>query len=220
MLALGLSSAACAAPQATSEPASGSATTKGAPAPAEPVAVEVPEGFAVATFAGGCFWCMEPPYDELEGVHSTTSGYTGGDEVDPTYKQVASGLTGHTEAVQVVYDPAVVSYERLLEVYWVNVDPLTADRQFCDWGRQYRPAIFAHGEEQLRLARESKKAIEDSGRFDQPIVVEIHPAPAYYPAEDYHQDFYLKSPVRYKSYRLGCRRDARLKELWGDAAGG
>ena len=167
---------------------------------------------AVATFAGGCFWCMEPPFDELPGVASTTSGYTGGGKANPTYEQVSSGTTGHAEAMQVRYDPKKVSYEKLLEVFWRNIDPLTADRQFCDRGPQYRSAIFYHDDEQRRLAQRSKEALD--GRFDQPIVTEITPAGAFYPAEEYHQDYYKKNPVRYKLYRWNCGRDARLAQVW------
>jgi peptide-methionine (S)-S-oxide reductase len=168
---------------------------------------------AVATFAGGCFWCMEPPFDELPGVVSTTSGYTGGGKANPTYEQVSSGTTGHAEAMQVRYNPKKVSYEKLLEVFWRNIDPLTADRQFCDRGPQYRSAIFYHDEEQWRLAQRSKEALD--GRFDEPIVTEITPAGAFYPAEEYHQDYYKKNPLRYKLYRWNCGRDARLAEVWG-----
>jgi len=171
--------------------------------------------YETATFAGGCFWCMEPPFDKVEGVISTTSGYTGGSTVNPTYEQVSSGTTGHAETLQVLFDPAKVSYRKLLDVYWHNVDPLAKDRQFCDVGNQYRSAIFYHNEEQKRLAEESKKQLESSGRFPQPIVTEIVPATAFYPAEDYHQDYYKKNPVRYNFYRFSCGRDQRLKELWG-----
>jgi peptide-methionine (S)-S-oxide reductase len=184
-----------------------------------PAVTEVPDGMAVATFAGGCFWCMEPPFDKLEGVKSTTSGYTGGPEVRPTYEQVSSGRTGHAEAVRIVYDPEVVSYERLLEVFWHNIDPTVEDRQFCDWGKQYRTAIYPHDAEQRRLAEASKQRIEESGRLPGPVVTEIVDAGPFYPAEEYHQDFYVKSPVRYKTYRTGCGRDARLRELWGEQAG-
>jgi peptide-methionine (S)-S-oxide reductase len=168
---------------------------------------------AVATFAGGCFWCMEPPFDELPGVVSTTSGYTGGRNANPTYEQVSSGTTGHAESMQVRYDPKKVSYETLLEVFWRNIDPLTANRQFCDRGPQYRSAIFYHDEEQRRLAESSKEAL--NGRFAEPIVTEIEPAGAFYPAEEYHQDYYKKNPVRYKFYRWNCGRDARLSQVWG-----
>jgi peptide-methionine (S)-S-oxide reductase len=177
------------------------------------------EGLARATFAGGCFWCMEHPYDELEGVKSTTSGYTGGHLKNPTYREVSSGGTGHTEAVEVVYDPKKISYEKLLKVFWRNVDPLTPNRQFCDSGSQYRTGIFYHNEEQRRLAEESKKALEESGRFSQPIVTEITAASKFYAAEDYHQDYYEKNPIQYAIYRYSCGRDRRLKELWGEAHG-
>ncbi len=170
---------------------------------------------AKATFAGGCFWCMEPPYDELEGVVSTTSGYTGGHKEDPTYEEVSAGGTGHAEALEVLYDPAKVSYETLLEVFWRNIDPLARDRQFCDRGHQYRSAIFYHDEAQRRLAEESKRALEGSGRFDRPITTEIVPASRFYVAEEYHQDYYRKNPIRYKFYRWNCGRDQRLRELWG-----
>jgi peptide-methionine (S)-S-oxide reductase len=174
------------------------------------------DGHALATFAGGCFWCMEPPYDKLDGVLATTSGYTGGDKADPTYQEVSAGGTGHAEAVQVTYDPTKVSYEQLLEVFWRNVDPLDAGGQFCDRGDQYRTAIFAHGDEQRQLAEQSKQALVDSGRFEQPIVTEVEEAGAFYPAEDYHQDYYQKNPLRYKFYRWNCGRDQRLAELWGE----
>lgn len=175
-------------------------------------------GQAVATFAGGCFWCMEPPYDELEGVISTTSGYAGGHKPNPTYEEVSTGTTGHTEAVQVVYDPKRIGYERLLEVFWRNIDPITPNAQFCDHGTQYRSAIFYHDAEQRTLAEESKRALEASGRFKSPIVTEIVAAGAFYPAEEYHQDYYRKNPIRYKFYRAGCGRDQRLGELWGGSA--
>ena len=173
-------------------------------------------GLAKATFAGGCFWCMEPPFDKLDGVISTTSGYTGGEQRHPTYGDVSLGRTTHAEAVEVVYDPATISYAQLLDVFWQNIDPLTRNRQFCDGGAQYRTAIFFHGEEQERLARESKHRIASSGRFDQPIVTQIVAAADFWAAEDYHQDYYTKNPIRYKVYRFGCGRDRRLKELWGD----
>lgn len=168
-----------------------------------------------ATFAGGCFWCMEPPFDKIEGVVSTTSGYIGGRTKNPSYEEVSSGVTGHAEAVQIVFDPTKVSYAGLLEVFWHNVDPLTPNAQFCDHGSQYRTAIFYHGEEQKRLAETSKKALEQSGRFTQPIVTEIAPAGEFYKAEEYHQDYYLNNPVRYKFYRYNCGRDAVLEQRWG-----
>ena len=174
------------------------------------------DGEAVATFAGGCFWCMEPPYDKLDGVTATISGYTGGSKADPTYEEVSAGGTGHTEAVQITYDPSKVRYEQLLEVFWRNVDPLDAGGQFCDRGSQYRTGIFVHDEEQRRLAEASKQALVEGDRFDRPIVTEIEPAGAFYPAEDYHQDYYEKNPVRYKFYRWSCGRDQRLADLWGE----
>jgi len=179
----------------------------------------IPPGHAVATFAGGCFWCMEPPYDKIPGVTATISGYTGGRTANPTYEQVSSGTTGHAEAVQVVYDPKKVTYEKLLEVFWVNVDPTVKDRQFCDGGTQYRTGIFYHDEAQRRAAEASKAALEKSKPFKEPIVTPIEMASAFYPAEEYHQDYYMKNPVRYNFYRTGCGRDARLKQLWGDKAG-
>jgi peptide-methionine (S)-S-oxide reductase len=180
--------------------------------------VNVPPGQAVATFAGGCFWCMEPPYDKLPGVTATISGYTGGRKANPTYGEVSSGTTGHAEAVQVVYDPKKVSYEKLLEVFWVNIDPTVRNRQFCDSGTQYRTAIFYHTDEQKKAAEASKAAVEKTKPFKDPIVTPIEKAGAFYPAEDFHQDYYQKNPVRYQLYRSGCGRDARLKELWGDRA--
>jgi peptide-methionine (S)-S-oxide reductase len=179
------------------------------------------EGAAVATFAGGCFWCMEHPFDRIDGVLETTVGYTGGHDVDPTYEKVSAGKTGHAEAVQVRFDPARVSYERLLAVFWRNIDPLTPAAQFCDHGSQYRSAIFYHDDAQAIAARASKQALADSGRFgDRPIVTEIVEAGPFYPAETYHQDYAEKNPIRYRFYRYGCGRDARLEELWGNEAGG
>ncbi len=171
----------------------------------------------LATFAGGCFWCMEAPFDELPGVASTTSGYTGGHQENPTYDQVCSGRTGHTEAVRVAYDPKQIGYEQLLEVFWHNIDPLDPHGQFCDKGTQYRTAIFYHDQQQEQLAQQSKAQLEQSGRFDQPIVTQIQPASRFYPAEGYHQDYYKKNPRRYQSYRSGCGRDKRLRQLWGQA---
>jgi peptide-methionine (S)-S-oxide reductase len=168
---------------------------------------------AKATFAGGCFWCMEPPYDELEGVISTISGYIGGTKKNPTYEQVSAGTTGHAEAVQVTYDPTKITFQKLLDVFWRNIDPLTANAQFCDSGSQYRSAIFYHDETQKALAEKSKSSLQP--RFKRPIVTQIVPAAEFYPAEDYHQDYYKKNPVRYKIYRYGCGRDQRLNELWG-----
>jgi peptide-methionine (S)-S-oxide reductase len=187
-----------------------------APAPKAPRA----EGLAKATFAGGCFWCMEAPFDAVKGVVSTTSGYTGGRVPNPSYEMVSAGGTGHAESVQVLYDPRKVTYAQLLDVFWHNIDPLAKNAQFCDHGTQYRSAIFFHDEEQQRLAEQSKKALEDSKRFPKPIVTEIVAAAEFYPAEEYHQDFYKRNPERYMSYRQGCGRDRRLKELWGAEAGG
>lgn len=170
-----------------------------------------------ATFAGGCFWCMEGPFDVLEGVKSTTSGYIGGHTDNPTYKQVSSGGTGHTEAVQIIYDPSQVSYEELLEVFWVNHDPTEADGQFCDKGSQYRPGVFYHDDDQKLAAEASREQIEQNKTFDEPVVTEITMAGTFYPAEDYHQDYYTRNPIRYKMYRYGCGRDRRLVELWGDS---
>ena len=172
-----------------------------------------------ATFAGGCFWCMEHPFDEIPGVVSVTSGYTGGQKKNPTYEEVSAGGTGHAESVQVVYDPARVTYEKLLNVFWHNIDPTAKDRQFCDSGRQYRSAIFYHNEEQHRLAMQSKSLLEKNKTFKEPVVTEIVQATGFYPAEDYHQHYYKNNPIRYKYYRFRCGRDQRLKELWGTAAG-
>ena len=171
-----------------------------------------------AIFAGGCFWCMEPPFDRLPGVVSTTSGYTSGRVANPTYESVSGGGTGHTEAVQVVFDPARVSYDRLLTVFWRNIDPFARDRQFCDRGDQYRSGIYPRTAAQDRAARASLQSV--AARFKDPIATEIVPASRFYAAEDYHQDYYQKNPVRYKYYRFSCGRDARLKSIWGDDAGG
>jgi peptide-methionine (S)-S-oxide reductase len=179
------------------------------------LAPEPPAGMAVATFAAGCFWCVEPPFDKLEGVVSTTSGYTAGHVPGATYKEVGRGNTGHTEAVRVVYDPSKVAYPKLVDVFWRNVDLLDGGGQFCDRGLEYRPAIFTHNEEQKKVAEESKAALAASGRFQQPIAVPIEPAREFWVAEDYHQDYYMKNPLQYSYYRWGCGRDARLEQLWG-----
>ena len=176
------------------------------------------EGAETAIFAGGCFWCMEKPYDELPGVIATTSGYTGGDVENPSYQQVSRGGTGHYEALKVTYDPQQVDYETLLDVFWVNVDPLDNRGQFCDKGSQYRSAIFVASPEEEALAETSREAL--SSRFTQPIATEILPATTFYEAEEYHQDYYQKNPVRYKVYRAGCGRDNRLATVWGDDASG
>ena len=172
-----------------------------------------PAKTATATFAGGCFWCVEADFDKVAGVVSTTSGYIGGRTPNPTYEDVVRGGTGHAEAVEIVYDPAKVSYEKLLDVLWHNIDPLVKDRQFCDRGDQYRTVIFYHGDAQKTAAEASKKTVE--ARFKQPIETEIVAAGPFTKAEDYHQDYYQKNPVRYKFYRFNCGRDARLEELWG-----
>lgn len=172
-----------------------------------------------AVFAGGCFWCMEAPFDQLPGVTSVTSGYTGGHKKNPTYKEVSAGGTGHAEAVQITYDPSRISYPSLLAVFWRNIDPTVSDRQFCDVGNQYRAAIFYRGEEQRAAAQRSKDALEKNRPFREPVVTEIVPAAEFYPAEEYHQHYYKKNPLRYSYYRSGCGRDKRLKELWGSGAG-
>lgn len=187
------------------------------PAPT-PLTSAQTENLVTATFAGGCFWCMEAPFDVLPGVVSTTSGYTGGFKKNPSYDEVSAGTTGHAEAVQITYDSTQISYAQLLQVFWRNIDPLASNRQFCDSGSQYRSAIFYHNAEQQRLAVASKQQLENSGRFEQPIVTEIVAAAEFYPAEEYHQDFYKKNPLRYKAYRAGCGRDRRLQELWGETA--
>ncbi len=168
-----------------------------------------------ATFAGGCFWCMEEAFEKVEGVSSVISGYAGGTKVSPTYKEVSSGGTGHTEAVEVIYDPGSVTYGELLEVFWRNIDPTDGSGQFCDKGSQYRSAIFYRDEEQKRLIEKSLQSLEDTKPFDEPIVTEIAPASMFYPAEDYHQDYYKRNPIRYRYYKYGCGRAQRLKALWG-----
>ena len=172
-----------------------------------------------AVFAGGCFWCMEAPFDQLPGVVSVTAGYTGGHKKNPTYKEVSAGGTGHAEAVQVVYDPSGISYSSLLAVFWRNIDPTVTDRQFCDVGHQYRAAIFYRGEEQRKSALQSKAVLQKNRPFREAVVTEIAPAAEFYPAEEYHQHYYKKNPIRYGYYRSGCGRDKRLKELWGSGAG-
>jgi peptide-methionine (S)-S-oxide reductase len=189
------------------------------PAPAQMAKLPVaPPGSAVATFAGGCFWCMEEPFDKLPGVLATTSGYAGGPKKYPTYEEVSAGITGHAEVVQVLYDPTKVTYEKLLDVFWHNIDPTVKDRQFCDAGTQYRTAIFVHTDDQRRAAEASKAALEQSKPFKDAIVTPVVAAGPFWPAEEYHQDYYQKNPVRYNYYRTGCGRDARLKQLWGKAA--
>jgi peptide-methionine (S)-S-oxide reductase len=189
-------------------------TPGGATGPAAPITGTT----SSAIFAGGCFWCIEASLEAVPGVLGVVSGYTGGTEPDPTYHEVSSGRTGHAEAVQVVYDSTQVTYPELLDAFWHNIDPLVGDRQFCDAGTQYRAGIFYGNETERQLAEKSKRRLVESGRFDQPIVTEITAATTFYPAEDYHQDYYRKNPVEYQAYRFGCGRDRRLKELWGDAA--
>ena len=185
-------------------------------APAQRAAA--PTGTQKAVFAGGCFWCVESDFDKVDGVLSTTSGYTGGNVANPTYEQVAGKHTGHAEAVEIVFDPKKVSYEKLVEHFWRTIDPTTKDRQFCDAGSPYRTAIYAQDAAQLRAAQASKAALEKSKPFKEPIVTEVVMGGPFYAAEDYHQDYYKKNPVRYNYYRLSCGRDARLKELWGSQA--
>ena len=200
------------------------AATVGLAAPAKrpaPPKIQAPapmKGTALATFAGGCFWCMEPPFEALPGVVSVTSGFSGGMERNPTYDEVSASKTGHAEAVQVRYDPKRISYDELLRVYWHNVDPTSGDGQFCDRGKQYRPAIFYNNAAERRVAQDSRFRASKELLVKKPIMVQIVPFMAFYPAEDYHQDYYKKNPQHYKEYRTGCGRDRRLRELWGDAA--
>jgi peptide-methionine (S)-S-oxide reductase len=178
-----------------------------------PVAAEATT--SKAYFAGGCFWCMEEAFEKVEGVLSATSGYMGGTVAGPTYEEVSAGRTGHSESVEVVYDPTKVSYQKLLDAFWRNVDPLTPNAQFCDHGNQYRSAIFFQTDEEKRASDASKQAIEQSKRFKEPIVTQIVMASQFYPAEEYHQDFYKKNPIRYKFYKYNCGRAQRLEDLWG-----
>jgi len=178
---------------------------------AQPTATET------ATFAGGCFWCMESAFDKVAGVTDVVSGYIGGHLQNPTYKQVSAGGTGHAEAVQVTFDPARIDYAGLLDIFWRNVDPTQSNRQFCDVGSQYRPGIFFHDEQQRVLAEQSRQMLEKAKPFKEPIVVEITQATLFYPAEEYHQDYHKKNPIRYNYYKLSCGRDQRLKALWGES---
>jgi peptide-methionine (S)-S-oxide reductase len=180
---------------------------------------QAPATTAKAIFAGGCFWCVESDFDKVDGVISTTSGYTGGNVPNPTYEQVSSKGTGHAEAVEIVFDPRKISYAQLVEHFWHTIDPTTKNQQFCDVGTPYRTAIFALDAEQLRIAQESKARLEKTKPFKDPIVTEVLMAGPFYPAEEYHQDYHTKNPLRYNYYRTGCGRDARLKQLWGDLAG-
>ena len=178
-----------------------------------------PATVAKAIFAGGCFWCVESDFDKIPGVISTVSGYVGGGTANPTYEQVSANTTGHAEAVEVVYDPTLVSYERLVAYFWHTIDPTVKDQQFCDRGSPYRTAIFTNGPVQLKIALASRAALEKTKPFKEPVVTEIVPAGVFYRAEDYHQDYYKKNPIRYKYYRTSCGRDARLQQLWGAQAG-
>lgn len=176
-------------------------------------------GNEYAIFAGGCFWCMEAPFDKLQGVVSVTPGYTGGSKKDPTYKEVSAGGTGHAEAVQILYDPTKITYSKLVDIFWHNIDPTAKDQQFCDSGNQYRSAIFFTTKEQQRIAIQSRNALEKNKPFRGKVVTEITAAGKFYPAEEYHRQYYKKNSIRYNYYRSSCGRDKRLKELWGSAAG-
>ena len=183
-----------------------------------PSQAEEQKGHKTAIFAGGCFWCVESDFDKVPGVVTTISGYIGGTSKDPTYKQVTAGGTGHIEAVKITYDPKKVTYSRLLDIFWRSVDPTDAGGQFCDRGESYQTTVFAVDDEQKRTAEASKAALQKSGKLENPIVTPIRPAGMFYAAEDYHQDYYKKNPVRYRFYRFGCGRDARVRALWGDEA--
>jgi peptide-methionine (S)-S-oxide reductase len=190
----------------------------GASPAGQDVSASSPDGLAVATFAGGCFWCVESDFDSVPGVVRTVSGYTGGHVENPTYRQVSADTTGHREAVQIYYDPGRVAYADLLEIFWRSVDPTDAGGQFCDRGENYTTAIFANSDNQLELAKASKRMLEESGILHRPVVTIIEPADTFYPAEEYHQDYYKKNPLRYKFYRFSCRRDERVKNVWGEQA--
>jgi len=212
--------AAVACSGSTADPGGGSTAQAAEPresgtAPPRPA----PEGTAVATFAGGCFWCMEPAFEKLDGVSSVVSGYIGGEVSDPSYDEVSAGRTGHAEAVEVRYDPSRVGYWKLLDVFWRLIDPTDAGGQFADRGTQYRTAIFYHDGEQRRLAEESKLELGKNGTFDRPIVTEVVPAGRFYPAEEYHQDYYKKKPDHYKAYRRGSGREGFLERVWGSRPG-
>jgi peptide-methionine (S)-S-oxide reductase len=190
----------------------------GVTAGAQTSAPLAPTMTAKATFAGGCFWCVESDFDKIDGVISTTSGYIGGTTANPTYEQVSSNATGHYEAVEIVFDPKKVSYEKLVEYFWRTIDPTDKTGQFCDKGAPYKTAIFTHDLAQQKAAQASRDALERNKPFKAPIVTELIAGTTFYPAETYHQDYYKKNPVRYKYYRTSCGRDARVKELWGDQA--
>jgi peptide-methionine (S)-S-oxide reductase len=212
-LVLGLL-ALCALPVLVISQGKGTANAQSAPAVAPPPPT-APAGLALATFAGGCFWCVEADFDKVPGVLATVSGYTGGHVVNPRYEAVSAKTTGHAEVVQITFDPAKVSYGQLLNVYWRSIDPTTVDRQFCDVGSPYRTAVYTHGAEQAAAARASLAELEKTKPFPQPIVTRIESAVAFYEAEEYHQNYYKKNPIRYAYYRNGCGRDARLAQLWG-----
>jgi peptide-methionine (S)-S-oxide reductase len=223
MLTIGIIGWGCSAPQGFADPIEGNPS----PAVSSPqitqsqvaqsqVAQSTASPTSKAIFAGGCFWCMEKPFDEIPGVIETTSGYTGGNKVNPSYREVSSGTTGHTESVQITYDPKQVSYEKLLQVFWRNIDPLDGQGQFCDKGSQYRSAIFYSNEQQKAVANQSKTEVAQSKGWQQSIVTEVSPASTFYPAEGYHQNYYKTNAVKYKFYRFACGRDQRLKELWGE----
>ncbi|MYL21266.1 peptide-methionine (S)-S-oxide reductase MsrA [Halobacillus litoralis] len=182
----------------------------------EVAASEVPEGYETATLAGGCFWCMEPPFEKLKGVHSVVSGYTGGDVENPTYEEVSSGGTGHIESVQVYFDPEVISYEQILDVFWKQINPTDDEGQFVDRGYQYTTAVFYHNEQQKQTAEQSRRELGQSGRFDQDIVTPVVEAETFYRAEEYHQDYYKKNKLRYDYYRGNSGRDQYLEDTWGE----
>jgi methionine-S-sulfoxide reductase len=201
---------------AQTEPGTQASESNSSARTGQPEAGEVAEGMQAAVFAGGCFWCMEGPFEALDGVSEVISGYTGGDETNPTYRQVSSGRTGHTEAVRVIYDPEKVTYDELLHVFWRSMDPTDSGGQFADRGSQYRPGIYYLNEEQRVAAEQSKRQLEESGPFDEPIVVPIEPAQTFYVAEDYHQDYYKKNEGHYQRYKRLSGRSGFLEETWGD----
>ena len=177
-----------------------------------------PAKFEIATFAGGCFWCVEADFDQVEGVIKTISGFSGGTLANPTYKEVTAGTSGHVEAVQIIYNPEIVSFENLLDIFWHSIDPIDEGGQFCDRGSPYLTAIFTHSQEQQVWAEESKEKLESVAALARPVATNLAPLPNFYPAEEYHQAFYLKNPMRYKYYRFRCGRNERLEELWGSEA--
>jgi len=195
------------------------AVAGGAEAPRGGAAMQTPHGQSKAVFAGGCFWCEEATFEGIRGISSVVSGFAGGTQDHPTYELVSSGRTGHAESVEITFNPAIITYQQLLDIYWHNIDPTQASGQFCDHGEQYRSAIFYADETQRRAALASKRAIEDSKVLKGPIVTQVVPLTTFWPAEEYHQDYYKKNPVNYHAYRLGCGRDRRLHEIWGAKAG-